>query len=173
MLSVQFVPRGTKVDEWAAAGMTAGGLRDAVSPHWGQLFWTMTLFCGFLVLAPAAVTTIDSALRRWVDLSWTAIPAIRRWDPHRIRWLYFGAVCAYAAFGITALSLWNPQQLLVWATRIYNVALGFSCFHVLAVNTILLPREIRPNWFIRIALVLGGVYFTALAVVSIVVLVMQ
>jgi hypothetical protein len=173
MLSVQFVPSGTDVDQWAAAGMTAGGLRDAVAPHWGQLFWLMTLICGFLVLAPAAVTTIDSALRRWVDLSWTAIPVVRRWDPHEIRWLYFGALCAYAAFGITALSLWNPQQLLVWATNIYNVALGVSCFHVLAVNTILLPRELRPNWFIRIALVIGGIYFTALASVSIIVLVQK
>jgi hypothetical protein len=166
MLSVQFVPRGTQIDQWAAAGMTAGGLRDAVVPAWSQLFWLMTLLCGFLVLAPAAVTTIDSALRRWVDLSWTAIPAVRRWDPHRIRWLYFGAVCAYAAFGITALSLWNPVELLVWATNIYNAALGFSCFHVLAVNTTLLPREVRPNWFIRCALVFGGIFFTALAVIA-------
>ena len=83
-----------------------------------------------------------------------------------------GAVCAYAVFGLTSLTFWNPQQLLVWAANIYNVALGFSCFHVLAVNTTLLPREIRPNWFIRVALVCGGIYFTALASISIIVLVL-
>jgi hypothetical protein len=55
---------------------------------------------------------------------------------------------------------------LKWATNIYNAALGFSCFHVLAVNTILLPREIRPGWPIRIGLVLGGVFFTALSVIA-------
>ena len=114
----------------------------------------MTLFCGFLVLAPAAVTTFDGALRRWVDLCWTGVPFVRRWDPHRIRWLYFGAVCCYAVVGLTALSFGNPKQLLVWATTIYNTALGVSCFHVLAVNMLLLPRELRPNWFIRIGLVL-------------------
>jgi hypothetical protein len=166
MLSVQFLPRGTEVDKWVAAGMTADGLREAVGPTWGHSFWLMTLFCGFLVLAPAAVTTIDGALRRWVDLSWTAIPAVRRWEPHRIRWLYFAALCGYATFGITSLSLWNPQQLLEWAGNIYNAALGFSCFHVLAVNLILLPREIRPNLLIRCGLVLGGIYFTALAVIA-------
>jgi hypothetical protein len=137
-----------------------------VHPGFGNLFWFMTLFCGFLVLAPAAVTTFDGALRRWVDLCWTGVPFVRRWDPHRIRWLYFGAVCAYAVFGLSALSIGNPKQLLVWATCIYNAALGFSCFHVLAVNMILLPRKLRPGWFIRVGLAVGGVFFTALAVIT-------
>jgi hypothetical protein len=167
MLSMQFLPRGTEVkDRWIAAGMTAGGLRDAVGTHWGQLFWFLTLACGFLVLAPAAVTTVDGALRRWVDLVWTAIPLVRRWDPHRIRWLYFAAVCAYAIFGMTSLALWDPRLLLEWATKIYNYALGFSCFHLLAVNLILLPPQLRPNWFIRCGLVFGGLYFTALALIA-------
>jgi hypothetical protein len=147
--------------------MTADGLRDAVGPTFGQLFWLMSLFCGFLVLAPAAVSTVDGALRRWVDLFWTAIPYVRRWDQHRIRWIYFGALCGYAVFGLTSLTLWDPQTLLEWAGSIYNAALAFSCFHVLAVNTILLPKEIRPNWFIRIGLVLGGTFFAALTVITV------
>lgn len=166
MLSVQFLPRGTTAKDWVAAGMTAGGVRDAVGPPFGQYFWLMTLFCGFLVLAPAAVSTFDGALRRWIDLCWTGIPILRRWDPHRIRWLYFGAMCGYIVFGLLALSLWNPKQLLVWATNIYNIALSISCFHVLAVNLLLLPREFRPNWFIRCGMVFGGVFFGALAVIS-------
>jgi Mn2+/Fe2+ NRAMP family transporter len=166
MLSVQFLPRGTQAKDWVAAGMTADGLRDAVGPTFGQIFWFLTLFCGFLVLAPAAVTTFDGALRRWVDLCWTGVPFVRKWDPHRIRWLYFGAVCGYAVVGLTALSFANPKQLLVWATTIYNTALGVSCFHVLAVNTLLLPRELRPNWFIRIGLVIGGIFFLTLAVIA-------
>ncbi|HEY7511809.1 MAG TPA: hypothetical protein VIG50_16240, partial [Vicinamibacteria bacterium] len=54
--------------------------------------------------------------------------------------------------------------LLLWATTIYNFALGFSCWHVLAVNVILLPREIRPGWGIRIALVFSGIFFFGLGV---------
>jgi Mn2+/Fe2+ NRAMP family transporter len=166
MLSVQFLPRGTKVDNWVAAGMTADGLANAVGPQWGHYFWLTTLFCGFLVLAPAAVTTVDGALRRWVDLCWTAVPFVRRWEPHRIRFLYFGAVCVYSVFGITSLTIGNPQKLLEWAGTIYNVALGFSCFHVLAVNCILLPKPIRPNWFVRCGLIAGGLFFTALSIIA-------
>lgn len=166
MLSVEFLPRGTQAKDWVAAGMTADALRNAVGPHLGTYFWFMTLFCGFLVLAPAAVTTFDGALRRWVDLCWTAVPFVRRWESHRIRWLYFGAVCGYTVFGLIALTLWNPKELLQWATNIYNAALGFSCFQVLAVNTILLPRELRPNWFMRVGLLVGGVFFTTLFIIT-------
>jgi hypothetical protein len=166
MLSVEFLPRGTQAKDWVAAGMTADALKNAVGPHLGTYFWFMTLFCGFLVLAPAAVTTFDGALRRWVDLCWTAVPFVRRWESHRIRWLYFGAVCGYTVFGLIALTLWNPKELLQWATNIYNAALGFSCFQVLAVNTILLPRELRPNWFMRVGLLIGGVFFTTLFIIT-------
>jgi hypothetical protein len=166
MLSVQFLPRGAQVDEWTAAGMTADGLRHAVGPTFGQFFWLMTLLCGFLVLAPSAASGADGVLRRWVDVCWTAIPRVRRWEEHRIRYLYFAALCAYAGFGVIALTLWNPVQLLKWAGNLFNAALGFSCFHVLAVNTILLPRPLRPNWFSRIGLVIGGLFFAMLSVIS-------
>jgi hypothetical protein len=166
MLSVQFLPRNTVAKDWEAAALTADGLRDAVGPTWGQYYWFMVLFCGFMVLAPNIATTADGVVRRWVDLCWVAVPALRRWDPKRIRTLYFAALCGYAAFGLVSLSLWNPVQLLKWAGAIYNAALGFSCWHVLAVNLILLPRELRPNWFNRIGLVLGGLFFTALFVLS-------
>ncbi|MBA3483554.1 MAG: Nramp family divalent metal transporter [Pirellulales bacterium] len=166
MLSVEFLPRNTDAQDWEASALTADGLREAVGPEWGQAFWLMTLFCGFLVLAPNIAMTADGVLRRWVDVCWTALPPLRRWDPHRIRTLYFGALCGYAGFGLVSLTLWNPVTLLKAATIIYNAGLGFSCFHVLAVNLFLLPREIRPGWFMRIGMVLGGVFFLALSVIA-------
>jgi hypothetical protein len=166
MLSVQFLPRGTQASEWVAAGMTADGLRAAVGPQWGQVFWLMTLFCGFLVLAPSASTTADGVLRRWVDVCWTALPSLRKLEEHKIRTVYFAGLCCYATFGIISLTLWNPVQLLKWAGNIYNAALGFSCFHVLAVNLILLPRPLRPGWFIRIGLVVSGLFFMALSCIT-------
>jgi hypothetical protein len=166
MLSVQFLPRNTVADEWVVAGMTADGVRDAVGPARGQLYWLLVLFCGFLVLAPNVTTTADGVIRRWVDVCWTAIPRLRTWDPRRIRGLYFGALCCYAAFGLVSLTFWDPVKLLKWAGNFYNAALGFSCWHVLAVNCILLPRELRPNWGLRAGLVIGGLFFTALSIVS-------
>jgi hypothetical protein len=63
--------------------------------------------------------------------------------------------------------LWNQLKLLDVATMIYNAGLGFSCFHVLAVNVLLLPPEVRPGWGMRIGLALGGVFFSLLSTVAV------
>jgi hypothetical protein len=67
---------------------------------------------------------------------------------------------------LVSLTLWDSVRLLKWAAALYNAAMGFSCWHVLAVNLIMLPRELRPNWFLRIGLLLGGVFFMGLSVIS-------
>ena len=58
------------------------------------------------------------------------------------------------------------MQLLKWAGNIYNAALGFSCFHVLAVNLVLLPKPLRPGWFIRIGMIVSGLFFMALSAIT-------
>ena len=108
-------------------------------------------------LSTSMATGSDGFLRRWVDVFWTASPRLREWDPRHIGRLYFGVLCVYATFGLTALLLTTGGNLTVYATMLYNYVLGFSCWHVLAVNTLLLPRELRPSVSRRIGLVLAGV----------------
>jgi hypothetical protein len=164
---VQFLPRGTVVeDKWLAAGMTADGVADAVGPSQGPLFWYLTLFCGFLVLGTSMVMTADGVLRRWVDAFWIASPRLRLWSTRDIGRFYSLTMCAYAFFGLVMLTLVKGNHLLVWSTNIYNYALGFSCWHTLFVNTLLLPRELRPKVLTRVALALAGVFFTVVAVMT-------
>jgi hypothetical protein len=167
MLSVQFLQRGTEVDKWRIAVMTADGVRSTVGAQWGSFFWYGVMLCGFLVLSTTMASTADGILRRWVDVFWTGSVRLQKWHATGIRKLYFIVLCGYAAFGITSLTLMpEPGKLLEWATNIYNSALGFSCWHALYVNTSLLPEELRPNWFNRVCLVLAGVFFTSLSVMS-------
>ena len=170
MLSIQFLPRGTEAKDWSAAAMTAGGVsqavREAVGPLLGSAAWYATILCGFLVLGPSVASTADGVIRRWVDVFWTSSPRLQAMAPDRIRYVFFFAVLAYATFGIIALSLGNPMQLVKIATTIMNFALGFSCWHTLAVNNILLPKELRPNYFMRAALLLSGCFFLALATIT-------
>jgi hypothetical protein len=133
---------------------------------WGNLFWGMTLLCGFLVLGTTLVSTTDGIIRRWVDVFWTASRRMREVDPKFIRHVYFGTLLAYGAFVLAMLWLNKPAELIKWATLGYNLALGFSCWHTLAINTFLLPRELRPGWFARLALIVGGLFFMLLFVVT-------
>jgi len=194
MLSVEFLDRNTEVkDKWTASVMTAnaieksvrgqptagsGATREereaaaAVPPSslragMGRAVWFTTLFCGFLVLAPSMASTIDGFVRRWVDVFWTASRRLQKLDPTKIKNVYFVVLFCYGTFGIfMILMVPEPTTLLTVATSIYNFALGFSCWHVVVINTKLLPEPIRPGWATRVMLVLVGIFFWTVASVG-------
>ncbi len=187
MLSIEFLPRGTEADQWNSAVMTAEGVRQHVTnppsgvlvttagltpyfagPTWGKVFWALTLVCGFLVLATCFVSTADGIIRRWVDVFWIASPRLHRIAPENIRYVYFGVLLCYAVFSVITLWFNKPAQLITWATLGYNFALGFSCWHTLVLNRILLPRELRPGPFPSFALIVGGVFFWILGTVAVI-----
>lgn len=163
MLSVQFLPRGTEANPWLAAGMTADAVQTTVGGWLGSACWYLTLFCGLLVLALSVTTTADGYFRRWVDVMWTGLPMMRSWRSESVGRLYFGFLCGYLVLGMVMLSVVQPERILSWATNIYNYALGFSCWHALYINLTLLPRELRPNWLIRVALTMAGAFFVTFA----------
>jgi hypothetical protein len=170
MLSVQFLRRGTDVSDWYAAGMTADGVSHAVTESWGAnagaTMWYMTLLCGFLVLGPGMTASADGSIRRWVDVIWTSSRRLRALDPKRIRVVYFTVLMCYMGVGLVLLSVGKPLGLLKMATLIMNFALGFSCFHTLVINLTLLPAPLRPGWLARAGLIVSGVFFFSLAVIT-------
>jgi hypothetical protein len=185
ILSVGFLERGTEVGDNTAA-VTAGGVQARVTnppagvlvtetglsrwfagPRWGQIFWGLTLFCGFLVLITSQTSTMDGFVRRWVDVFWTASEKLRQMDTSKIRDVYFIVLCVYASFGLALLWIFDsPLGIFKLSTTFYNVAFGFSSCHTVCVNSFLLPRELRPAWWIRCLMVLGAVYFFLLATLT-------
>ena len=169
MLSVQFLRRGYEADNWTAAAMTAEGVGEAVgltNPLLGSIFWFMTLCCGFLVLAPSVSSSADGLVRRWVDVFWTGSSHLRKLDPKRIKIVYFLVLAGFVCIGLVTLAI-PPGDLVKWATMFFNIALGFSCWHTLVVNMVLLPRPLRPGWPVRIGLALAGVFFFTLGVITV------
>lgn len=168
MLSVEFLKRGTEASSWSSAVMTASGVGERVQSQAGvsagHLCYYLTLFCGFLVLAPSMATTADGVIRRWVDVFWTASARLRKLPITSIKYVYFAVLCGYMVFGLLAIKfIPDSGSLVKIGTNIMNFALGFSCWHTLVLNTVLLPKEIRPNWLIRILMFLAGLFFLALA----------
>lgn len=171
MLSVEFLPRGVEADSWAAAGMTADGVMNRVTTvsgmTVGQIFWYMTLFCGFLTLAPTMATTADGYIRRWVDVFWTSSSYLRTLSPDKIKYVYFTVLVGYLLFGVSFMLIFpEPTGLVKIATQIMNFALGISCWHVLVLNNILLPKPLRPGWLSNIGMFLAGLFFLVLASVT-------
>ena len=171
MLSLQFLQtKDIPGDKSLVAAMTAQGVADTVGARFGEtsgnLFWHLTLFCGFLVLATSMASTADGVLRRWVDVFWTASPRLRKWDTKDIGKLYFGVLCVYMAMGAFMLWFLKGDALLVLSTMMYNYALGFSCLHSLVVNTRLLPKPLQPGILPKLGLAVGHVFFTSIAMIT-------
>jgi hypothetical protein len=110
---------------------------------------------------------MDRLIRRWVDVFWTASPRLRAMPPENIRYVYFAVLLSYVVFAVTMLWLNKPAQLITWATLGFNFALGFSAWHTLAINHLLLPRPLRPGFFPSLSLILGGLFFWLLGIVAV------
>ena len=154
--------RGQVISGDAIAAKTAEALRD----HTGrQIFWFMTLLCGFLVLAPNQITAADGLIRRWTELLWTGNRKLHKLETSKVRYVYFSMLAAYLAWGMFLL-VWIGNQPLIMAKAsgvIMNFALGFTALHTLAVNTILLPKPLRPGWLGRIGITACGVFFIVIS----------
>ena len=171
MLSIQFLSfaEADQGDKWTMSVMTAQGVQNAVADSGeglGKFCWFMTIFCGFLVLAPTMSSSADGIIRRWVDAVWTASAKLREMDPKHIKVVYLRVLIAYSIFGLIMLSL-PPADLISYATMFFNIALGISCWHTVAINTKLLPKPLRPRLFIRVALIVAGGYFFLLGTLSV------
>jgi hypothetical protein len=186
ILSVEFLKPGTDASRWNLAALTAGGVQEHVTspppgvlahyeplrsvfsgPQWGKFFWGATLFCGFLVLILSQTTTMDGFCRRWVDVTWTAVPALRKLETDKVKYVYFVTLMTLAALGLIIIWLTEkPGFVFELATTGYNFALAFSAWHTLVVNSVLLPKELRPGMWPRIGLILGGCFFISLGVMS-------
>ncbi|MCH2210665.1 MAG: Nramp family divalent metal transporter [Fuerstiella sp.] len=171
MLSIDFLDRGTQAgSNWTMAVMTAEGVQETVTNQsgagLGSFCWFMTILCGFLVLAPTMSTSADGIIRRWVDVFWTSSKRLRAMDARHIKVVYFKVLLGYAVFGCVMLSL-NPGDLITYATMFFNIALGFSCWHTLVINVTLLPKPLRPGWFVRTALSVAGAYYMMLGTFAI------
>jgi hypothetical protein len=129
--------------------------------------WIGTLLCGLLVLGASQITTMDGFVRRWVDVLWTASPHMRKLPTTSVRYVYFTVLMGYGICGLLILWLLDkPSFIFKVATTGYNFAFAFSAWHTIAINTILLPKPLRPGWISRIGLFLAGCFFTCLGVMS-------
>lgn len=162
ILSLEFI-RNAPVEGNKVAAMTAEG----IAKQSGSIFWPLTLLCGFLVLGPTQVVNMDGIIRRWTDVIWTGFRPLQKLGGNQVKYVYYGIMIAYGLWGL--LALWkapDPLVLVIASAVFMNLALGFSSFHTLWVNVTLLPRELRPNWIMRLGLVGCGVFFLGVCAIA-------
>lgn len=168
MLSLEFIRNATAEGNRVAA-MTAEGMAQRF-PDYAQLFWIMTLLCGFLVLAPGQVSVGDQIARRWTDILWTGTKWAKNLAGSQVRYVYYTILAIYAVWGIVTLTYFDPLQIAKIGTVLGNVALGVTTLQAWYINRILLPRELQPSWFLQIGTLLCGFFFLGISVIVVITL---
>ena len=164
MLSLEFI-RNAAVAGDRVAAMTAQGMADRY-PGQAELFWSLTLLCGFLVLAPGQIFGSDSIARRWTDMIWVVSSRVRKMKGNQVKYIYYGIMTVYGVWGLFALSLFDPLQIAKIGAGLGNIALGASALHTWYVNRTLLPRELRPSWFRQFGLLCCGFAFLGIIAIG-------
>jgi hypothetical protein len=162
MMSLEFIRNATVTGDRVAA-MTAEGIAGRY-PGLAGLFWTMTLLCGFLVLAPGQVSVGDQIARRWTDMIWTASPRVKRLGQGEVRYLYYGILLLYGVWGLFVLWLLPALQIAKIGAVLGNVALGVSSLQALYVNRTLLPPALRPSLALQLGVIVCGVFFLGISI---------
>lgn len=165
MLSLEFI-RHAPVSGDRVAAMVAGGMADRY-PAYRELLWPLTLSIGFLILAPGQIIAADQLARRWTDIIWTCSRRASRLREDRVKYVYYTILFGYGVWGFFTLSLFEPMVILKIAGVLMNVSLGIASWHTLYANLSLLPRELRPNWLMRLGTFACGAFFLGVSVVVI------
>jgi hypothetical protein len=161
LLSLEFIP-GAQVEGQAAAAMTARGIADRS----GEIFWPLTLLCGFIVLAPGQISDIDGIIRRWTDVIWTGHKKVRRLEGGQVRYVYYGIMSLYCVWGLLALRLTpDPLMLAIVTGILRNIGLGATSLHALYINRNLLPAELRPPLLMQAGLLGSFLFFMGISAI--------
>ena len=166
MLSLQFIRNATVAGDRVAA-MTAQGISEH-HPEWGGLFWTLTLLCGFLVLAPGQISVGDQVARRWTDILWTASSRVKRLGGTRVKYVYYTILSIYGVWGLFVLWRLPALDIAKIGAVLGNFALGFSALHAWYANMALLPKPLKPHWLLQLGVLCCGLFFIGISLIVVV-----
>jgi hypothetical protein len=162
LMALQYVPPASQIDGWAVVNMQAQGVAAAR----GQIFWFLTLICGFWILFSTQLGFVDGIPRAITDMLWTGSPRVRGWRGGDVRAVYYGILLLYIGWGCLALHLAQPLTLLLLAANIGGANFVLLSLHTLVVNRRFLPPEVRPPLWREATVLLCTAFYGTFAVVS-------
>ncbi|MGH6787193.1 MAG: Nramp family divalent metal transporter [Novosphingobium sp.] len=140
--------RGLGVGAALAAAFGAGtGLAIAVA------------FLGAWLLFKAQLDILEGTVRALTDILWSGSRRVRTLSRGDVRFVYYAVLAVFVVWGLIAMGLAAPIFLLQVSANIAGVVMVIAGIHILIVNTTLLPPELRPPLWRRIALVALSLFY--------------
>jgi hypothetical protein len=155
LLYVTFVPAGTDI---RGLGIAAA-LAQAVATQKGAIFGGVIAVLGVWILFKVQLDILEGMTRGITDILWAGSARIRAWRGGDVRVVYYTVLALLSVWGILALRLTQPIILLLLSANMAGIVFIISSIHVLYVNTRLLPVELRPSMWRRVALVALAAFY--------------
>ncbi|HEU4713708.1 MAG TPA: Nramp family divalent metal transporter [Pyrinomonadaceae bacterium] len=155
LLYVTFVPAGSEI---RGLGIAAA-LAHAVGTQKGAIFGGVIAVLGVWILFKAQLDILDGMTRGITDILWAGSARVRAVRGGDVRFVYYAVLGVISLWGILALRLTQPIILLALSANMAGIVFIISSLHVLYVNTRLLPRELRPPMWRRLALVALALFY--------------
>ena len=155
LLYVTFIPAGSDI---RGLGIAAA-LAQAVATEKGAIFGGVIATLGVWILFKTQLDILEGMTRAITDILWTGSARIRSWRGGDVRIVYYSVLAVISLWGILALRLTQPIVLLILSANMAGIVFIISAFHVLYVNTRLLPVELRPRMWRRLALIALALFY--------------
>jgi hypothetical protein len=155
LLYVTFVPAGVDI---RGLGIAAA-LAQAVTTQKGAIFGGIIAIIGVWILFKAQLDILEGMTRAVTDILWTGSARIRAWRGGDVRFVYYSVLALISVWGILALRLTQPIILLALSANMAGIVFIISSFHLLYVNTRLLPVGLRPPLWRRLSLVALALFY--------------
>lgn len=162
ILYVTFLPGGTDLQ---GLGIAAA-LANSVGQRIGPLMAGFVAFLGAWILFKTQLDNLEAMVRSITDILWTGSHRIRGWRGGDVRAVYYSVLAAIVLWGIIALRLAQPFFLLQIGANVAGFVFIVASIHLLYINTRLLPQELRPPAWRRVALVLMSVFYATFLVLT-------
>jgi hypothetical protein len=163
LLYVTFLPAGSDI-----RGLGIGAaLAQGVATVGGPLLAATTAFLGAWILFKTQLDSLEGLVRGITDIVWTGSRRVRRCSAGDVRRVYYAVLAAAVVWGMVALRLAQPIVLLQLGANVASAVLAIASLHLLYVNTRLLPRELRPPTWRRLALVGMSLFYGIFVVLSV------
>ncbi|MGQ0648387.1 MAG: Nramp family divalent metal transporter [Gemmatimonadaceae bacterium] len=160
LLYVTFLPPGTDIRGYGIAAALAQAMASAGVPLLGGA----VALIGAWILFKTQLDVLEGMARAITDIVWTGSKRVRTWRGGDVRVVYYSVLAALVVWGVTALKLAQPIFLLQLGANVSGVVFVIASFHLLYVNTRLLPVHCRPPMWRRVALVVFALFYGAFVV---------
>jgi hypothetical protein len=137
------------------------GVAAALADAMGGVAWIGfgVAFMGAWLLFKAQLDLLEGQVRAVTDILWTGSRRVRRWSTGDVRRVYYSVLGLLVLWGFVAMGLAQPIVLLQVSANVAGVVMAIASLHILRVNTTLLPPELRPPLWRRVALILMALFY--------------